>query len=126
VRVAAESEGLRVRVERAQRQRAAEESVRRAAPRASSGDPVVGLRRSLLDTLRGASVEDVRLTVSPASAPLAARARLSADGRFQDLASLAGRLLSPEAGLLPEELQWRPRDARTTMDLHAVVLPAAP
>jgi len=125
-KVASESEGLRTRVERAERQRAAEESVRRASPRSASGDPVVALRRSLLETLKGAPVEDVRLTVAPAASPLAARATLSADGRFEDLAKLSERLLGPDGGLLPEELQWRPKDAGATLDLRAVALPGTP
>lgn len=67
---------------------------------AANDDPVVRLRRSLLDGLRGQPVSAVRLEVVPAHPPLAAEGRLHAEGSFADVVRLSGHLVRPGAGFV--------------------------
>jgi hypothetical protein len=119
LRVRAEGEPLRQRVAEALPRRAAEEAWRRE--RRGRDRTVVGLRRELL-RVAGKSVSGVRLSVSPASAPLAARARFAAVGSFADLVALSERLIGPETGLVPERLRFSLADPELRLELDAVVL----
>jgi hypothetical protein len=120
-RVAAEGDELRARVLRSEQFRAAADSLRKAAPGAASTDPVNAIRRSLLETLERSALGDVRLSVTPAPSPAVVRAQISAEGRFEDLVALSGRL-GPSHGLLPESLHWRPTDRGTVLDMTALSL----
>lgn len=120
-RVAAEGDELRARVLRTEEFRAAADRLRKAAPGASSADPVNAVRRSLLDTLGRSDLGDVRLSVAPAPSPAMVRAQISAEGRFEDLVALSGRL-GASHGLLPESLHWRPTDRGALLEMTALSL----
>lgn len=77
-----------------------ESATRMEAGAAANDDPVVRLRRSLLDGLRGQPVSGVRLEVAPAHPPLAAEGRLHAEGSFADVVRLSGHLVRPGAGFV--------------------------
>jgi hypothetical protein len=68
----------------------------------------------------------VRLGVSPARGPYAARVRLSAEGPFAQVVSLAGLLARPERGLVLERVRLAPRGQRVSLELEGVTLGASP
>jgi hypothetical protein len=76
-----------------------------AAFRSGGREPVGDLRRAILAALDGAPVSGVRLGVRPARPPLAASARLVAEGRFDDLVRLVSRL-TEEGALAPERIRF--------------------
>lgn len=123
-RVKAEREPLRRRLEERERRRAVEEAWRRAGPGGSQG--ALTLRRSLLASIEGAPVSAVRLDVTPVPAPLAVRARLSAEGSFEDLVTLSQRVVGLETGLVPERLRWAAAGSEVSLDLEASTLRGPP
>lgn len=119
-RVAAEAEPLRRRVAEAEPKRAAESAWRQARPEGEG--TVAGLRRLLLDSAEGSSVSGVRLSVAPLAAPLAARTRFAAVGRFSDLVALSERLIGPRTGVVPERLRFFPSGPLVGFELDGVIL----
>jgi hypothetical protein len=124
-RVEAEHEPLRRRLARGERRRAAEDAFRRAGAE-RQGAPVTSLRRSLLEAIEGARVSAVRLSVAPAAPPLAARARLSAEGTFPDLVSLSQRVVGLRTGLVPEQVRWASSGSALTVDIEGTTLSLRP
>jgi hypothetical protein len=122
LRVRAASEPLRRRVAEALPRRAAEEAWRR--DRRGHDGTVIGLRRLLLQ-LAGPSVSGVRLSVSPASPPLAARTRFAAAGTFSDLVACSERLIGPDTGLVPERLRFSTAGSELHLELDGVFLGGA-
>jgi len=120
-RVKTETESLRQRRAERERRRAAEEAWRQAG-RTGGESPVTVLRRSLLDSIDGAPVSGVRLDVGPAPAPLAAHARLSADGSFDDLVRLSQRVVGLRTGLVPERLRWKVSGSQLSLDVEGATL----
>lgn len=124
-RVEAEGQPLRQRLAEREHRRAAEEAWRRAGGAGDEG-PVPGLRRSLLDSIEGARVSAVRLSVTPASPPFAARAHLSAEGSFHDLATLLPRVVGLRTGLVPEHLRWAVSGSQISLDIDGATLRRRP
>jgi hypothetical protein len=108
----------------ASRERAAAASARAShmdVPAGTQADAVARLRRSLLDSLRGQPVSGVRLSVSPASPPLAAKARVTAEGSFADVVRLSGRLVRPGAGFVLQRVRMAPaRGGGLVLDVDGV------
>jgi hypothetical protein len=119
-RLRAESEPLRRRAAEREPQRVAEEAWREAVP--SSDQSVTGLRRVLLASVTGASVSRVRLSVAPASPPLAARTRFAALGSFSELVALSERLIGPRTGVVPDRLRFTIAGSELSFELDGVVL----
>jgi hypothetical protein len=119
-RVQAESEPLRRRVAEGEPQRAAEEAWRQAGEQGD--DSVTGLRRLLLQSVAGAPVSRVRLSVAAASPPLAARTRFAAFGSFSELVALSERLIGPRTGVVPDRLRWALTGSELSFELDGVVL----
>jgi hypothetical protein len=119
-RLRAESEPLRRRVAEGEPQRVAEQAWREAVP--SQDESVTGLRRVLLDSVAGASVSRVRLSVAAASPPLVARTRFAALGSFSELLALSERLIGPRTGLVPDRLRWALTGSDLSFELDGVVL----
>jgi hypothetical protein len=121
-RLREEERGLLVVI--ASRERAAAASARASRMDVlpgTSADAVARLRRSLLDSLRGQSVYNVRLAVTPGRPPLAAEARLSAEGSFADVVRLSGRLVRPGAGFVLRRVRMAPaRDGGLVLDVDGV------
>jgi hypothetical protein len=87
---------------------------------------VTALRRSLLDSMDGAPVTAVRLSVAPAPPPLGARARVSAEGSFDDLVRLSQRLVGLRTGLVPERLRWAVSGSQLSLDVDGATLRGRP
>lgn len=121
-RLRAEERGLQAVI--ASRERAAAASARASRMDVQPGtgaDAVARLRRSLLDSLRGQPVTKVRLAVTPGRPPLAAEARLTAEGSFAEVVRLSGRLVRPGAGLVLRHVRFTPaRDGGLTLDVDGV------
>jgi hypothetical protein len=80
-------------------------SLHRTAP----GDSVVALRRRLLSEVDSGKTSNVRLGVRPGGRPpVAANVSLSAEGRFEDVVRLAGRLGRPGTGLVLTHVRLGP------------------
>jgi hypothetical protein len=123
LRVQAEAEPLRRRVAEAEPKRAAEKAWRQARP--ETDRTVAGLRRLLLESVEGASVSGVRLSVAPLAAPLAARARFAAVGKLSDVVGLSERLIGPRTGVVPERMRFFPAGPELGFELDGVVLGSA-
>ena len=119
-RIRAEGEILRRRVAEGEPQRAALDAWRQTGPRADGS--LTGLRRLLLQSVAGAPVSGVRLSVVAANPPLAARARLAALGSFSNLVGLSERLIGPRTGVVPERLRFARAGSESTFELDGVVL----
>jgi len=124
LKVQAEAEPLRRRVAEAEPKRAAELAWR--AARTGTDGTMTGLRRLLLQSMEGAPVSGVRLSVLPLPPPLSARARIAAVGRFSDLLGLSGRLIGSGTGVVPERLRFFPIGSEMSFELEGVVLSSAP
>jgi len=85
----------------------------------AAGDPG-SLREAVIGSLDGAAVSNVRLSVRPARPPLVAVLRLSAEGDFDDLVALSGRLAGPGTGLVLAECQIVPRPPGLRLEIEAV------
>lgn len=83
-------------------------------------------RRSVLSSVEGHGVSNVRLRVTPGRPPVAARVSLSADGSFADVVGLAGGLVSPGSGLVLDQVRIRPAAAGVALDLEALSLGREP
>lgn len=125
VRLKAETEPLRQKSAERERRRAVEEAWRQAGPKGSDG-ALTALRRSVLDSIEGARVSDVRLSVARASAPQAVRAHLSAEGSFDDLIALSQRVVGLRTGLVPERLRWTVAGSGLSLDIDASTLRGQP
>jgi hypothetical protein len=123
-RLRAESEPLRRRVAEGEPQRAAEEAWREAGARGD--DSVTGLRRLILDSVAGAPVSRIRLSVAAAGPPLAARTRFAALGSFAALVALSERVIGPRTGVVPDRLRWALAGPVLSLELDGVVLEHAP
>jgi hypothetical protein len=66
----------------------------------------------------------VRLDVAPARSPLAARARLSAQGAFADVVRLAEHAVGAKTGLVPERLRFAPAGPELGLELDGGTLRA--
>jgi hypothetical protein len=120
LRLREEMEPLRRRAAEGEPQRAAEDAWRQAG---QPGDgSVTGLRRLLLQAVAGAPVSGVRLSVSTAPPPLAARTRFAALGSFADLVGLSERLIGPGTAVVPERLRWSRTGTELAFELDGVVL----
>jgi hypothetical protein len=73
-----------------------------------SPDPAARLRQSVLEAMRGLPLSGVHLSVTRASAPLAATMSLQAQGGFPEIVKLSGRLVRPGAGLVLETVRFSP------------------
>ena len=120
LRVQTAMEPLRRRVAESEPRRAAEDAWRQARQR--SDGSVTGLRRLLLEAVAGAPVSGVRLSVSAAASPLAARTRFAALGSFTDLVGVSERLIGPGTAVVPERLRWSRTGSDLTLELDGVVL----
>jgi hypothetical protein len=120
LRVRAESEPLRRRLAEGEPQRAALDAWQKARPRGDRS--LAGLRHDLLQSVEGAQVSGVRLSVVRATPPLAARAQVAALGAFADLLDLSERLVGPTTGVVPQRLSWAVSGSELTFELDGVVL----
>ena len=123
-RVRAESEPLRRQAARDEPARAAFEAWRKA--RVSGDGSVTGVRRRLLQSVAGAPVSAVRLSVNPTNPPLAARARFAARGSFPELVGLSERLIGPATGVVPERLRFSTSGSELAFEMDGAVLGRAP
>ena len=121
LKLKAERQPLQDRLFERERRRTAGELWSKAAARGQE-PPVTALRRTLLQSLEAAAVSDVRLSVSPAPAPLAARARLSAQGSFRDLVALAQTIAGPRTGLVPERIRLVLSGALLSLEIDGATL----
>jgi hypothetical protein len=121
-----EARDIRTRLARLERRDAAHARAATALPAATPADTVRAVRRVVVQTLQEAHVSGVRLAVSPARGPYAARVRLSAEGPFAQVVSLAGLLARPERGLVLERVRLAPRGQRVSLELEGVTLGASP
>jgi hypothetical protein len=113
------------RLSRTQRLRTARVQAAAALAGKGAASPDASLlefRRSVLSSLEGHGVSNVRLRVTPGRAPVAARVSLSADGPFADVVGLTGGLVRPGSGLVLDQVHIRPTTAGATLDLEALSL----
>jgi hypothetical protein len=119
-RARAEGEPLRRRVAEGEPQRAALDAWRQAGPGADGS--LTGVRRRLLQSVTGAPVSEVRLSVVAVNPPLAARTRFAALGSFSDLVGLSERLIGPGTGVVPERMSFARTGSELALELDGVVL----
>jgi hypothetical protein len=117
-----EARDVRTRLARLERRDAAHTRAAAAITGATPGETVRAVRRSVVQTLQGAGVSGVRLSVAPGRAPLAARVRLTASGPFPEVIALTNRIARPETGVVLERIRLSPRASGVTLDLDGVTL----
>ncbi|HUG54025.1 MAG TPA: hypothetical protein VMR21_10495 [Vicinamibacteria bacterium] len=122
-RVRDEARDIRSRLARLERRDAAHARASTVLSGAATpGETVRVVRRSVVQSLQGAQVASVRLGVHPARPPFAARVRLTAEGPFDEVVALAGRLSRPETGVVLDRVRLTPRAGGVSLDLQAVTL----
>jgi len=117
-----EARDMRARLARLERRDAAHLRAASALAGATPAGTVRTVRRSVVQTLQGARVSGVRLGVSAARAPFAARVHLSAFGSFPEVVTLAGLVARPETGVVLERIRFAPRGDGVALDLDGVTL----
>jgi hypothetical protein len=117
-----EARDMRARLARLERRDAAHLRAASALAGTTPAGTVRTVRRSVVQTLLSARVSGVRLGVTAARAPFAARVRLSASGSFPEVVSLAGLVARPETGVVLERIRFAPRGDGVTLELDGVTL----
>jgi hypothetical protein len=117
-----EARDMRARLARLERRDAAHLRVASALAGATPAGTVRTVRRSVVQTLQNARVSGVRLGVTAARAPYAARVHLSAVGSFPEVVALAGLVARPDTGVVLERVRLGPRGDGVTLDLDGVTL----
>jgi hypothetical protein len=113
---------MRARLARLERRDAAHLRAATALAGATPAGTVQKVRRSVVQTLQSARVSSVRLGVTAARAPYAARVHLSAVGPFPEVVALAGLIARPETGVVLERVRLGPRADGVMLDLEGVTL----
>jgi hypothetical protein len=122
-----EARDVRSRLARLERRDAAHARAATAVSGATPAETVRAVRRSVVQTLQSAAVGGVRLSVTPARPPHAARVRLSANGPFPEVMALTARIARPETGIVLGRVRLSPRPSGTLdLDLEGVTLGLAP
>lgn len=94
-----------------------------APPEAGSEKEVLGaLRRSVIASLDEARVSKVHLSISPGRAPVRASLQLSAEGEFQDVVRLSGRIARPGSGLTLDRVRLDPTANGVALQLEGLSL----
>ena len=117
-----EARDMRARLARLERRDAAHLRAASALAGATPAGTVRTVRRSVVQTLLSARVSGVRLGVTAARPPFAARVRLSAFGSFPEVVALAGLVARPETGVVLERVRFGPRGDGVTLELDGVTL----
>ena len=121
-RTRADGERLRERLAEVERHEEARARMATAfSASLSRADLATELRQSLVSVLDRAKATNVRLSVARAEPPVAAQARLSADGSFAELVRLSG-LLSRPGGLVLEEVRFEPTPTGLSLRLEGIAL----
>ena len=113
-----------LRASLAEIERHEEARARMAAPVPASlgrADLANELRQSMVSLLDRSAAKNVRLTVAKGEPPVAAQARLSAEGSFAELVRLSGLLARP-GGLVLEEVRFSPAPSGLTLNLEGIAL----
>ena len=113
---------MRGRLARLERRDAAHLRAASALAGTTPAGTVRTVRRSVVQTLQNARVSGVRLGVTAARAPFAARVHLSASGSFPEVVSLAGLVARPETGVVLERIRLAPRGDGVALELDGVTL----
>jgi hypothetical protein len=113
---------MRARLARLERRDAAHLRAASALAGTTPAGTVRTVRRSVVQTLQNARVSAVRLGVTAARAPFAARVHLSATGSFPEVVSLAGLVARPETGVVLERIRLAPRGDGVALELDGVTL----
>ena len=117
-----EARDMRARLARLERRDAAHLRAASALAGTTPAGTVRTVRRSVVQTLQNARVSGVRLGVTAARAPFAARVHLSASGSFPEVVSLAGLVARPETGVVLERIRFGPRGDGVSLELDGVTL----
>jgi hypothetical protein len=110
------------RMERRQATRANSTGV----PGGSSGEPLVALRREILEAVKGSRVSNVRLSLNPGHAPVAASVHLSGEGRFEDVVRFTGTVAPPGGSIVLDRVRFAPGLDTISLELDAMSLEANP
>jgi hypothetical protein len=115
------------RLSKAERVRGARARAAGAVAAGSSpGAGLLELRRSVLSSLEGHAVSNVRLRVTAGRAPVVARVSLSGEGGFAEVVGLAGGLVRPGSGLVLDQVRIRPAPVGATLEMEALSLEGQP
>jgi hypothetical protein len=113
------------RLSRAERLRASRE--RATATLASNGgSSLVDLRRSVIASLEGFALSNVRLSVASGRPPVSARVSLSAEGTFSEVIRLTGAIAGSGTGLVLDNVRVRPAPGGVALELEALRLGSMP
>jgi hypothetical protein len=109
------------------------EAARKAAlvlvtpPQAGGEKEAMGaLRRSVIASLGEARVSNVRLNITPGRPPVRATLQISAEGDFQEVVRLSGRIVRPGSGLTLDRVRLDPTATGVTLQLEGLSLGATP
>ena len=91
-----------------------------------SGEPLVSLRRAVLEAVKGSGVSNVRLSLSPGRAPVAASVHLSGEGRFEDVVRFTATVAPPGGTIVLDRVRLAPGPDMISLELDALSLEANP
>ena len=89
---------------------------------ASERPSLMDFRASVLASLATYKLSDLKLTVTPARSPVAARVHVSAEGSFSVILSLTGSLVRPGSGLVLDRIRLDPRPTGAVLDVEGLWL----
>ncbi len=98
------------RLNRVERVRASRERAT-ATLGSNAGRSLVDLRRSVVASLEGFALSNVRLSVASGRPPVSARVSLSAEGTFSEVIRLTGAIAGSGTGLVLDNVRVRPAPA---------------
>lgn len=114
------------RLSRIERRPTARGSALRAPDGQPSSEPLVSLRRAVLESVQGSGVSNVRLSLSPGRAPVAASIHLSGEGRFEDVVKFAAAVAPPGGNIVLDRVRFAPGPDTIFLELDALSLEANP
>jgi hypothetical protein len=114
------------RLSRTEHQLAARRSMTGGSAGQPPGEPLVSLRRAVLEAVKGSGVSNVRLSLSPGRAPVAASVHLSGEGRFEDVVRFTATVAPPGGTIVLDRVRFAPGPDTISLELDALSLEANP
>ena len=106
-----------------------EQAARQVAARSSAGsggEPLVALRRAVLESVKGSGVSNVRLSLNPGRPPVAASVHVSGEGRFEDVVRFTAAVAPPGGGVVLDRVRFTPGPEAILLELDALSFEARP
>ena len=88
----------------------------------SEKEALAALRRSVIASLGEARVSSVRLSITPGRPPVRASLQLSAEGEFEEIVRLSGRVARPGSGITLDRVTLNPTATGASLAVEGLSL----